>query len=157
MVIKHRVLYAGDIFPSMSIAALLNKVKVSEVRPIPCTIEGKVLGRGIAGYIFSEDFIVRDETGILYADYQQPLAIWEFFFGLLKAGDYKGCDVTIKGWYRRSPVPYIQIYKIDCYGEVRKSWASAGYLTWAIILAVIGVLLCLLNEKYLDDIPRVLF
>ena len=54
------------------------------------------------GYILSEDFVMRDETGIIFLDYRQPLAIWEMLFGLLKAGDFAGEPVVVEGWYRRA-------------------------------------------------------
>lgn len=38
--------------------------------------EGVWLDRGVPGYIFSEDFVMRDETGIIFLDFRQPLAIW---------------------------------------------------------------------------------
>ena len=42
------------------------------------------------GYIFSEDFVLKDDAGIVFLDYRQPLAIWEWLFGLLRAGSYTG-------------------------------------------------------------------
>ena len=110
--------YNFSYFPEMNIASLLKKVKVSKIRPVPCVVKGKIVGRGIPGLIFSEDFVLQDGTGIIFLDYQQPLGIWNFFFGLLRAKRYIGEEVTITGWYRRSPVPYIEIKTLETeYGK----------------------------------------
>lgn len=103
--LKVSVSYASGSFPEMGVSGLLRKVKVSAIRPVPCTLEGRIIGRGVPGLIWSEDFVFQDETGILFLDYRQPLAIWNFLFGLLRAGQYQGEEVTVQGWYRRSPVP----------------------------------------------------
>ena len=104
--------YPDAEFAVMNVRSLLNKIKVSAIRPVPCAIKGKIIGRGIPGLIYSNDFMMQDETGIIFLDYHQPLAVWEFFFGLLKAADYINQDVEITGWYRRAPVPYIEIKKL---------------------------------------------
>ena len=105
--------YNFSYFPEMNIASLLKKVKVSRIRPVPCTVKGTIVGRGIPGLIWSEDFVLQDGTGIIFLDYQQPLGIWNFLFGLLRAKRYIGEEVTITGWYRRSPVPYIEIKTLE--------------------------------------------
>lgn len=125
MLLRFEFAYRADFFPEMSIAALLRKVKVSAVRPVPCRLEGVIIGRGVPGYIFSEDFVMRDDSGIIFLDFRQPLAIWEWVFGLLKAGGFQGADVTIEGWYRRAPVPYIEIRSITRDGETTTSWVAA--------------------------------
>src|SRR5205085_12082133 len=87
-------------FPRLSVAALPHKVKVSAVRPVPATLSGTIIGKGVPGLVFSEDFVLRDKTGIMFLDYRQPLALWNFFFGLWRAGRYQGKEVRAAGWYR---------------------------------------------------------
>src|SRR5262249_54345599 len=72
--------YRRNFFPHLSVAALLHKVKVSAVRPVPATLTGTIIGKGVPGLVYSEDFVLRDRTGIIFLDYQQPLAIWNFLF-----------------------------------------------------------------------------
>lgn len=104
--------YRGKIFPHMKISSLLGKVKVSDVRSVPVTLKGKVVGRGVPGYMFSEDMVMEDETGIIFLDYQQPLGIFELIFALMRTERYTGREITVEGWYRRSPVPYIEIKRM---------------------------------------------
>jgi heat shock protein HtpX len=122
LLLRYHFSYRGAYFPGMSVAALLKRVKVSDVRPVPCTLQGTVIGRGVPGLIFSSDFIMRDETGIIFLDYRQPFALWELLFGLLQAGKYNGRQVTVQGWYRRSPIPHVQIKTLECDGDTVTSY-----------------------------------
>ena len=88
----------------LSVTGLLHKVKVSNVRPVPARLRGTIIGKGVPGLIWSEDFVMRDGTGILFLDYRQPLRIWEWLFGLFRAGDFAGKAVEVVGWFRRAPV-----------------------------------------------------
>jgi hypothetical protein len=113
MLLKTRFAYRSDLFPHMTVAALMGHVKVSPVRPVPATLTGRIIGKGVPGLIFSDDFVLRDPSGILFLDYNQPLAIWNFLFGLLRAGEYQGQEVCVHGWFRRAPVPYLEIYQLE--------------------------------------------
>jgi Zn-dependent protease with chaperone function len=114
--LKVRMAYRADRFPERTVAELLQEVKVSPVRPVPTTISGTIIGKGVPGLIWSEDFVVRDSTGIIFLDYRQPFGLWEWLFGLLRAGSYQGKRVTVTGWFRRSPVPFIEISTIEAEG-----------------------------------------
>jgi heat shock protein HtpX len=91
----------------------LHKVKVSAVRPVPATLTGTIIGKGVPGLIYSEDFVLKDQTGIIFLDYRQPLAIWNFLFGLFRAGRYQGKEVRVTGWFRRAPVPYLEVNRVE--------------------------------------------
>ena len=120
-------------------------MKVSPIRPVSATLEGIIIGKGIPGFIFSEDFIIQDESGIIFLDYRQPIPLWETFFVLLKAGGYQGKTVVVKGWYRRAPVPFLEISEIT----IKESAVSrrcytrfAKYISGGISLALgVGLLL----------------
>lgn len=145
--------YRSDFFPAMSVAALLKRVKVSSVRPVPCTVEGTVIGRGVPGYILSEDFVLRDDTGLVFLDYSQPLAIWEVMFGLLKAGEYIGREVVVEGWYRRAPVPYVEVKTIQLAGKIRRSWVPILKRWTAFAFMAAGALL-LAYQMFWQAPPR---
>lgn len=142
---KTSLSYKARSFPAHTVAQLLKEVKVSPIRPVSATLEGIIIGKGIPGFIFSEDFIIQDESGIIFLDYRQPLPLWETFFGLLKAGGYQGKTVVVKGWYRRAPVPFLEISEIT----IKESAVSrrcytrfAKYISGGISLALgVGLLL----------------
>lgn len=138
--IKTRFSYPTALFPEMAVSGLLKKVKVSAVRPVPCRLKGTIIGRGVPGLIWSEDFVMQDETGIIFLDYSQPIPFWNFFFGLLKGKEYKDQEAEVTGWYRRMPVPYIELKQIKVGNN--KSHACYTYIAkyfWAGLLTVTGL------------------
>ncbi len=124
-------------FKNTNVSDLLGEVKVSHVTSIPCTLKGKIIGRGNPGCIFNEDFVIKDETGIIFLDYNQPLNVINKIFALFKSSEYFDKDVVVEGWYRRSPVPYVEIYKYTVDGKEKKIYTYG--LTKAIY--IIGFLL----------------
>ncbi len=141
MFVKTLLVYRGDHFAPLSVAGLLHKVKVSNVRPVPARMRGTIIGRGVPGLIWSEDFVMRDGTGILFLDYRQPLHIWEWLFGLFRAGEFAGKAVEVTGWFRRAPLPYLELKSLTVDGVTRNSYARHGRYVCAIVLAVAGAAL----------------
>ena len=136
--------YPSDTFPDHSVASCLKHVKVSGIRGVPVSIDGTLIGRGVPGLIWSEDFVLQDETGIMFLDYRQPLRIWEFFFGLLRNEDYQDRSVRVKGWYRRSPVPYIELKEIQTGGATSTSYVYHVKIAVGVISALVGIALMFL-------------
>ncbi len=130
-------------YKNMKVVDLLSEVKVSGVTSVPCTIEGEIIGKGNPGYIFSEDFVIKDDSGIIFVDYNQPLAIFNFFFALLKSNKYINKQVTIKGWYRRSPVPYIEIHSITMDGKTKTCFTYGFTIVMISLLALSGLFILL--------------
>jgi Zn-dependent protease with chaperone function/Zn ribbon nucleic-acid-binding protein len=142
--LKVRFSYPSALFHEMAISGLLKKVKVSAVRPVPCKIKGTIIGRGVPGLIWSEDFVMQDETGIIFLDYSQPIPFWNFFFGLLKGAKYRNQEAEVTGWYRRMPVPYIELKQIKVGNE--RSHTCYTYIAkyfWAGVLTFIGLILAI--------------
>ncbi|MDP8256382.1 MAG: M48 family metalloprotease, partial [Candidatus Alcyoniella australis] len=121
--------YRGGEYPNMSVAALLSRIKVSNVRPVPCTMTGRVIGRGVPGLIWSEDMVLQDRSGFMFLDYRQPLRIIEFLFGLFRTKWLIGQDVTVQGWYRRAPTPFLEIKQIIT-ADGRRKRSYVYYVKW---------------------------
>jgi len=142
-IIKTYLSYRGEDFPESNVATLLQEVKVSPIRPVPTTIRGTVVGKGVPGLIWSEDFVLHDGTGIIFLDYRQPFRFWEFLFGLFRAKNLQGKDVIIEGWYRRAPVPFVEISRITEVGEgrTRRCYVKLAKLASGFALAALGIFL----------------
>jgi Zn-dependent protease with chaperone function len=133
--------YPTSIYPEMSVKTLLHQVKVSDIRPIPCTVKGTVRGKGVPGYIFSDDLVLQDDTGIIFLDHRQPLAIWEWIWGWLRGDSMVGKEITVQGWYRRSPMPYIEINTFTVENTTRKSYLWIFRYITAVAIIIIGGLM----------------
>jgi Zn-dependent protease with chaperone function/Zn-finger nucleic acid-binding protein len=133
--------YPTSIYPEMSVDTLLQQVKVSDIRPIPCTVRGTVRGKGIPGYVFSDDLVLQDDTGIIFLDHRQPLAIWEWIWGWMRGDSMIGKEITVQGWYRRSPMPYVEINNFTVEGTNRRSYLWMFRYFTGIVITAIGVML----------------
>jgi heat shock protein HtpX len=125
-----------------SVKSLVGEVKVSAVRPVPCTIEGKIIGRGVPGLFYSEDLVLQDDSGFIVVDYRQPLRLFEFIFGWTKAESLIGQRGKAIGWFRRSPRPYFEMRRLllgDGSTITSYSYPAGQFLVYALIGA--GLLL----------------
>ncbi len=133
--------YNKSNFKSSTVENLLGEVKVSGVTSIPCELKGNIIGRGDPGYVFSEEFVIRDKTGIIFLDYNQPLWIINKIFAFFKASTFIDKEVIIKGWYKRSPVPYVEIYEMISEGKTKKVYTylfkKIGLILLFILFAVL--------------------
>ena len=124
-----------DAYRETNVAELLGEVKVSGITSIPAELEGKVIGRGNPGCVFNEDFVIEDRTGILFLDYKQPLFILNKLFAIFRNEQNFGKTVTVRGWYRRSPVPYMELYTYTVDGKIKKCFTYP----FGIVLRCVGI------------------
>lgn len=131
--------YPNSNYKETTVANLLGEVKVSGVTAIPCVLSGEIIGRGNPGCIFNEDFVIRDSTGIVFLDYNQPVHIINKIFALFRSSQYFNKNIIVKGWYRRSPVPYVEINSMIIDGKTKKcyTYLLSKIFTW--LLAVAGL------------------
>ncbi|MCX7870472.1 MAG: zinc metalloprotease HtpX [bacterium] len=133
-------------FKEYKIIDLLSKTKVSIIRSIPAILKGKIMGRGVAGYIFSEDITFKDETGFIYVDYRIGFQLAEMAYGFFVTNNLIGKNATIKGYYRRSYAPYFEVIEIITEdNKVYKSYFRFFWLFLIIILLLIGGFLTFLG------------
>ncbi len=123
-------------YKKKTVEELLGEVKVSKITSISCELNGKIIGRGDPGYIFNEDFMIKDDTGIIYIDYNSPLFIINKIVALFKTPGYLDKDVKVRGWYRRGPVPYVEVYDFTIDG---KKHATGQYTTGIVLNALLAV------------------
>ena len=136
-------------FRPHSVSSLLKLIKVSPVRSFPVRLRGRILGRGEAGQLFSEDFVLKDKTGIIYLNHE-PFGL-NMLFALFRYKKFQGREVSVTGWYRRSPSPYVEVRSIQTMGpgpsdsaggaagrpapaKEAKSWAYTFYYKLAFCL-----------------------
>lgn len=122
-----------------NVSGLLAETKVSGIKSIPCELTGTIIGRGDPGCIFNEDYVIRDESGILFVDYNQPLWIINKVMALFKTRQNLDKKVTVKGWYRRSPIPYLELYTMDIDGKQKKCYSYGFGIGWRIALTILAI------------------
>jgi len=128
-------------YTDRNVSDLLSEVKVSHITSIPCKLKGTIIGKGNPGCVFNEDFIIKDNTGIIFLDYNQPMFILNKIFAIFKSSTYFDKEIEVKGWYRRSPVPYVEIYEYIIDGKTKKIWTYNFAMFSYILLLIISVIL----------------
>ncbi len=147
--LKYRFTHPNRAYHEASIAGLLAEPKVSGIRSIPCELKGLIIGRGDPGCIFNEDFVLQDDTGIIFLDYNQPLFLLNKIFAIFKAKDNLDRNAVIRGWYRRSPVPYVEIYSMEVNGKTKKVFTYGVGKVLRIVYLVLALVVLAASASFL--------
>src|SRR5262249_4657588 len=129
-VLQHRRCPSG--FTSVAaVASLLERLDAGPVSGIPIEVRGRVMGRGVPGYVLSPDLVLEDDSGFVPLIYRQPIGLLTTWFGLFRAKDFLGAEVVARGWYRRGPGPFVELRDVRRVGDVSDRGARAwSWLAW---------------------------
>ncbi|HEV3352917.1 MAG TPA: M48 family metalloprotease [Acidimicrobiales bacterium] len=145
---KQRIRYPTTTFePVDEVTSLLERVDASPVAGIGVNVKGKIIGRGMPGYVLSPDLVVQDASGFVPLLYSQPLPLWGSVFALFKADKYFGQEVMAQGWYRRLPGPAVELRSViatdgtqtKTYTWVTRYVASGLVLLAGLIVMAVGL------------------
>lgn len=123
------------------IYSLMTDLYAGPVRGRPVKLTGSVIGRGMPGYMFSEDMMMQDNTGLLYLDYQGRIPLFSnLMFALRKLKKLVGQNVTASGWFFRSNTQFLRLKRVDTPEKPFKSyprlWAVLGSILLALLLSI---------------------
>lgn len=93
------------------IRTLLANTEVSNMLPVAVRLEGKIVGRGEEEAFWSPDLVIQDETGMLYMLDRQTIPFARLA-AVSNADEFVGRQVVIEGWFRRGPMPYVEMSSI---------------------------------------------
>jgi len=133
--VKQQVKYPAAFTPAPEVAGLLERLEASPVRGIGVEVRGRIIGRGMPGYVLSPDLVLQDQSGFVPLVYRQPIPFAREWFGLFKAGSYLGDEVVARGWYRRSPGPSVELRDV-----VAADGRRARSFQWVAAYAASGLL-----------------
>ncbi|MFN8034348.1 MAG: M48 family metalloprotease [Acidimicrobiia bacterium] len=142
---KQSIRYPDRFEPVESVTGLLDRLDAGPVAGIPVLLHGRVMGRGMPGYVLSPDLVVEDAGGFVPVLYRQPIPFAGQLFGLLRARAFLGQEVSVQGWYRRGPQPSVEL-KCVYAADGRRARAGMWIAHWlgsALVLAAGGAVLML--------------
>lgn len=124
----------------ITVIELLADIYASPVRASKAKLQGKIIGRGQAGFRFGEDLMLKDDTGIIYLRYQSiiPL-IGNLWFGWRKAGNLVDQMVEAKGWFLRGTIPWIGLRNLRTTDKEINSWVHLHSIILGTIILAIGI------------------
>lgn len=100
-------------------------------------LQGKVIGRGVPGYVLSEDMMYQDKTGLIFLDYNSIFwFIGDIFFALGKIKTLYNIDSTVEGWYFRGMGSTIALRYI----KTEKDFVRSHPILWSIIAPIVVIL-----------------
>jgi Zn-dependent protease with chaperone function len=114
----------------------------SPLRGQPVKLDGKLIGRGDAGYQFGSDLKLQDDTGMIFSRYASRFgAIGNFLFGWRKVKNLIGSQVKTTGWFRRGISPWLDLIEMKTPDQTVKSY----HRFWSFIVGggavILGVVL----------------
>lgn len=131
-----------------SIRELMTDIYSSPIRGAKVIIEGKIIGRGYAGAILSEDLKLEDNGGLTYLDYNSSVGfLGDLFFALAKVRSIVGQPVVAEGWFFRGVSQYVSLDTVETidYATHTKKTINSYPKLWSILggaaLFLIGVVL----------------
>ncbi|MBI4240805.1 MAG: hypothetical protein HY613_03725 [Candidatus Rokubacteria bacterium] len=72
-------------------------------------------------------------------DHRQSWRLIDLWFGLFRTPGLIGKDVVVQGWYRRAPVPYVEMKRLSYDGHAHGCYVYHLKLVLAVMLVVIGL------------------
>lgn len=140
-------------FPETTIADMMGDIYTSPIRGRPGKLKGKIIGKGIPGFIFSEDMMFQDDTGIIYINYEGLLPlVSNLIFSLTKVKKLVGKKCTIDGWFVRSIYQMIHLREIHVDGGVVKSRVRFLGIISSMLLIILGSIIFVLGLMYLNSL-----
>jgi hypothetical protein len=127
-----------DFTPVDRVTTLLSRLDASPMHGIPVSIRGRVIGRGMPGYVFSPDLVVADESGFVPVLYTNQLPFTRTFFALCRAGTFADTEVLARGWYRRDTGPYIELRDITP-ASARRATCRQYLINYLFAVAILAI------------------
>ena len=144
--VKQQVRYPGSFVPVAEVTQLLERLDASPVAGIGVQVKGRIIGRGMPGYVLSPDLVVQDSSGFVPLLYRQPLPLVGALFALFRVERYLGQEVVARGWYRRSPGPVVELREVEAADGTRsRSWEWVVRYAISVLLALAGVVVTLIG------------
>ncbi|HEX2063943.1 MAG TPA: hypothetical protein VHE80_05945, partial [Acidimicrobiales bacterium] len=144
--VKQQLRYPGAFTPVAEVTALLERLDASPVAGLGVEVKGRILGRGMPGYVLSPDLVVQDGSGFVPLLYRQPLPLVASLFALFRAERYLGQEVVARGWYRRAPGPVVELREVVAGDGTRsRSWLWAARYAGSVLLVVVGLVVAVVG------------
>lgn len=107
-------------FPSLNqvtettILRAMSNPYASPLRGIPMLLQGKIIGRGNAGYAFGSDVKMQDASGMIFLRYASRFGpLGNFLFGANQVKGLIGQSGSSRGWFRRGIMPWMDLAEIS--------------------------------------------
>jgi Zn-dependent protease with chaperone function len=109
----------------------------SPIRGKPVALSGKVIGRGVPGFIFGEDMMYQDSTGLVFLNYSSAFGfIGNIIFALKKIKTLFNVPSRAVGWFYRGIGSMISLKYI----QTEKEKVRSHPILWSLFLPLILII-----------------
>ena len=148
-IIKIRYKYPKKEFVETNILNCMSDIYASPIRGKQVKLRGEAIGRGEAGFIFSEDMIFQDNSGIIYLNYESNIPLFgNLFFSWKKLKKLFRKTATSTGWFLRGNTHHLELFQFKTSDEVINSyvrfWLIFGYVFNIVLFESILILILFL-------------
>lgn len=131
------------------ILSLMSDPYATPVKGNPITLQGSVVGRGMPGYIFSEDMMFQDNTGLMYLDYKAGIPIiGDVIFAWKKVKQLFGQAMRANGWFFRSNLQYIVLDSLELESKKIRSYAKFWNIGMGLFLLTAAAVLSVSSDLH---------
>jgi len=121
--------------PKTDVITLMSDPYASPLRGQPVELEGTLIGRGDAGYVFGSDLQLQDSSGMMYLRYASRWGgIGNFLFGMKRVEGLIDAKTTAKGWFRRGIASWMDLELLTTASGTKVSSHPAF---WQLVLGII--------------------
>jgi len=150
-IVKIRYRYPIGEFETTTIMDCMADLYASPVRGRPVALLGQAIGRGQAGFIFGEDMMFRDKSGIIYLNYESGIPLLGNLIFAWKKLEQQFINkaATASGWFLRSATHHIELHRFNAEGTELKSYVRFWYIFGTMFVpAIVGGIILLLAIKF---------
>ncbi len=124
-----------------TVLELLGDVYASPMRGKNVKLDGELIGKGQAGYKFSKDVMFKDETGLMFIQYQSKIpVIGNLLFAVRNVPELVGQKVNLNGWFFRGVSTHIGLRKMEAETDEITSYVRFRSLLPGIIVTIVGLI-----------------
>lgn len=132
--------YPAEISKETTTLELMEDIYASPIRGKKRLLDGKIVGRGIPGLIFSKDMMFQDKTGLIYLRYEGFIPLLSnLIFALFKVGKLIGREGKIDGWFFRALAPRLELNFVKIGEKKFQSWVKFWGVGAGVFLVIIGI------------------
>ncbi len=134
--------YPGGGFTKTNVQSLMSQVYASPVRGIRAALDGKIVGKGVPGFVLSESMMFQDKTGLLYFGFTAGLPlIGDLYFAIKKVKTMIGNAASCNGWFFRGFNQSLSLYTLQSGSNTFHSREKGLSIIGALIILILGTLI----------------
>lgn len=139
LLVRTRYKYPGGDAEETTVIELLADPYASPVQGNRARLDGELIGRGQAGYRFSEDLMFKDGTGMMYLKYESWMPVLgNLLFSIRRVPELIGEEVAVEGWFLRGVSPWMGMCRLETDDDSIRGFIHYAGLITGLLLALVG-------------------